>query len=66
MEPLPVTKASISIQLDIEVEYDSFSGKELEDVADSLIDELPDLFFEVSPLVVGVFTTVKSAVLFGN
>ena len=66
MEPLPVTKASISIQLDIEVEYDSFSGKELEDVADSLIDELPDLLFEVSPLVVGVFTTVKSAVLFGN
>ena len=66
MEPLPVTKASISIQLDIEVEYDSFAGKEPEDVADSLIDELPDLLFEVSPLVVGVFTTVKSAVLFGN
>ena len=66
MEPLPVTKASISIQLDIEVEYDSFSGKEPEAVADSLIDELPDLLFEVSPLVVGVFTTVKSAVLFGN
>lgn len=66
MEPLPVTKASISIQLDIDVEFDSFSGKEPEDVAVALQDEIPDLLFEVSPLVVGVFTTVKSATLIEN
>jgi hypothetical protein len=66
MEPLPVTKASISIQVDIDVEFDSFSGKEPEDVAVALQDELPDLLFEVSPFVVGVFTTVKSATLIEN
>ena len=66
MKPLPVTKASISIQVDIDVEFDSFSGKEQWDVAVALQDEIPDLLFEVSPLVVGVFTSVKSATLIEN
>jgi hypothetical protein len=66
MKPLPVTKASISIQVDIDVEFDSFSGKEPWDVAVALQDEIPDLLFEVSPLVVGVLTSVKSATLIEN
>lgn len=66
MKPLPVTKASISIQVDIDVEFDSFSGKEPWDVAVALQDEIPDLLFEVSPLVVGVLTSIESATLIEN
>ena len=61
MEPVPVTKASITIQVDLEVEYDSFSGKTPEDVAIALQDEISDLLFEASPIVTGVITEIKSA-----
>ena len=66
MKPLPVTKASISIQVDIDVEFDSFSGKEPWDVAVALQDEIPGLLFEVSPLVVCVLTSIESATLIEN
>jgi hypothetical protein len=66
MEPVPVTKASITIQVDLEVEYDSFSGKTPEDVAISLQDEISDLLFEASPMVTGVITEIKSADITGK
>jgi hypothetical protein len=66
MEPVPVTKASITIQVDLEVEYDSFSGKTPEDVAIALQDEISDLLFEASPMVIGVITEIKSADITGK
>jgi hypothetical protein len=66
MEPVPVTKASITIQVDLEVEYDSFSGKTPEDVAIALQDEISDLLFEASPMVTGVITEIKSADITGK
>jgi hypothetical protein len=66
MEPVPVTKASITIQVDLEVEYDSFSGKTPEDVAIALQDEISDLLFEASPMVIGVITEIESADITGK
>jgi hypothetical protein len=66
MDGVPVTKASITIQVDLEVEYDSFSGKTPEDVAIALQDEISDLLFEASPMVIGVITEIKSADITGK
>lgn len=60
MDPIAVPKLTVSFAVDLEVEYDSFNGKTPEQLAETLQDELDDLLFEVSPGVVGVFTTLTA------
>lgn len=60
MEQPSVPKLTLSFAVDLEVEYDSFGGKTPEQLAETLQDELDDLLFEVSPGVVGVFTTLTA------
>lgn len=60
MDPIAVPKLTVSFAVDLEVEYDSFGGKTPEQLSETLQDELDDLLFEVSPGVVGVFTTLTA------
>ena len=56
METVPVPKLTVSFAVDIEVAYNSFSGKTAEEIAESLQDELHDLLFELDQ-VTGVYTS---------
>ena len=60
MEPIVVPKVTVSFAVDLEVDYDPFSGKTPQDIAEALQDELDDLLFEASPQVAGVFTSITS------
>lgn len=60
MEPIAVPKLTVSFAVDLEVEYDSFSGKTPQDIAIALQDELDNLLYETSPSVVGVFTSITA------
>jgi hypothetical protein len=60
MEPIVVPKLTVSFAVDLEVEYDSFSGKTADEIAEALQDELDDLLFEVSPNVKGIFTSITA------
>ena len=60
MDPIIVPKLTISFAIDLEVEYDSFGGRTPQDVAIALQDSMDDLLFELSPKVVGVFTSVTA------
>ena len=50
-------KLTVSFAVDLELDYNSFTGKTPSDVAYSLQDELDDLLFEAGQNVVGVFTS---------
>lgn len=63
MEPIVVPKVTVSFAVDLEVDYDPFSGKTPQDIAEALQDELDDLLFEASPQVAGVFTSITSVQL---
>ena len=56
METVPVPKLTVSFAVDVEVAYNSFSGKTAEEIAESLQDELHDLLFELDQ-VTGVYTS---------
>jgi orotate phosphoribosyltransferase-like protein len=56
METVPVPKLTVSFAVDVEVTYNSFSGKTAEEIAESLQDELHDLLFELDQ-VTGVYTS---------
>lgn len=60
MEPIVVPKLTVSFAVDLEVEYDSFSGRTPQDIAIALQDELDNLLYETSPSVVGVFTSITA------
>lgn len=51
-------KLTVSFAVDLEVDYNSFTGKTPDDIAVSLQDELDDLLFEASQNVTGVFTSI--------
>lgn len=55
MEPVTVPIATVSFQVDIEVEYNSFGGKTLDEIADGLQDELHNALAEL-PNVAGIFS----------
>lgn len=59
METVPVPKLTVSLAVDVEVEYNSFGGKTADEIAESLQDELHDLLFELDQ-VTGVYTSVTS------
>lgn len=60
MEPIVVPKLTVSYGVELELEYDAFSGRTPEDMAELIQDKLDDLLFEVDPRVVGVYTTVTN------
>ena len=60
MEPIVVPKLTVSCAVDLDVEYDSFSGRTPQDIAIALQDELDNLLYETSPSVVGVFTSITA------
>ena len=45
MEPVTVPKLTVSFAVDIELSYNSFSGKTADEIAESLQDEIHDLLF---------------------
>jgi hypothetical protein len=55
-----VPKLTVSFAVDLEVEYDSFSGRTPQDIAIALQDEVDDLLFEASPIIKGVFTSITA------
>jgi hypothetical protein len=55
-----VPKLTVSFAVDIEVEYDSFTGRTPQDIAIALQDEVDDLLFEASPSIKGVFTSITA------
>jgi hypothetical protein len=60
MEPVYTPKLTVSFAVDLEVEYDPFQGRTLEQVAAALQETLDNLLFEVSPKVVGVSTSLTA------
>jgi len=59
MEPVYKTKLTVSFAIDLEVEYNSFGGKTVDEIAEALQDDLDDLLFEL-PHVEGVYTTLTN------
>lgn len=62
MEPITVPKLTVSFAVDLEVDYDPFTGRTPDQVAAALQDELDNLLFEASPDVVGVYTSITAIV----
>jgi len=60
MDAITVPKLTVSFAVDLELDYDSFSGKTPEEIAASLQDEMDDLLFEASSSVVGVYTSITA------
>lgn len=60
MEPVYTPKLTVSFAVDLEVEYDPFHGRTLEQVAAALQETLDNLLFEVSPKVVSVCTSLTA------
>jgi len=51
MDAAPVPKLTLSFEVDIEIEHNSFSGKTPEEIADSLQDEIHDMVFELDQVI---------------
>ena len=51
MEPVTVPKLVISLDVEIEVEYNSFNGKTADEIADTLQDEIHGLVFELNQVI---------------
>lgn len=60
MEPITVPKLTVSFAVDLEVDYDPFTGRTPTQVAAALQDELDNLLFEASSDVIGVYTSVTA------
>jgi len=51
MESVTVPKLILTLEVEIEVEYDSFSGKTPDQIANSLQDEIHDMAFELDHVI---------------
>ena len=51
MDTVAVPKLTLSFEVDIEIEHNSFSGKTPEDIADLLQDEIHDMVFELDQVI---------------
>ena len=60
MESVVVPKITVSFAVDLEVEYDAFSGRTTQEMAELLQDKLDDLLPEVDRRVIGVFTSITN------
>lgn len=57
-EPKPVV--NISFHVEIELEYDSFKGRTIEQIADNIADDVNDFLMDSNSDILGVFTTIAS------
>jgi hypothetical protein len=60
MQPVVVPKLTVRYSVELELEYDAFSGRTTEEMAELIQDKMHDLLFEVDPRVVGVYTNIAS------
>lgn len=51
MDTVAVPKLTLSFEVDIEIEHNSFSGKTPEEIADFLQDEIHYMVFEIDQVV---------------
>ena len=51
MKTVPVPKLTLSFEIDIDVEYNSFGGKTADEIAEALQDEIHDLVFELDQVI---------------
>jgi len=58
MDPVQTQSLTVSFSVDVDLDYDSFSGKTPREVAESLEADLSDLTFEISPKIGAVFTSI--------
>jgi hypothetical protein len=54
MKAPSVPIAKINVNLDIEIEYNAFKGKDLDQFTDSVIDQLNDILMDEIPEIVGI------------
>ncbi len=60
MESVVVPKITVSFAVDLEVEYDAFSGRTAQGMAELLQDKLDDLLPEVDRRVISICTSITS------
>jgi hypothetical protein len=58
-DPKPVV--NLCLHVEIELEYDSFKGRTIEHIADSIADDVNDFLMDSNSDIVGIFTTITSA-----
>ena len=51
MDTVAIPKLTLSFEVDIEIEHNSFSGKTPEEIADSLQDEIHGMVFELDQVI---------------
>jgi hypothetical protein len=47
MEPVYVPKLTVSYTVDVEVAYNAFNGKTMDEIADFIQDEMHDMLFDI-------------------
>jgi hypothetical protein len=60
MESVVVPRITVSFAVDLEVEYNAFSGRTPQEMAELLQDKLDYLLEEVDSRVVGVYTSITN------
>ena len=58
MDPVQTQSLTVSLSVDVDLDYNSFSGKTPREIAESIEAELCDLTFEISPKIGAVFTSI--------
>ena len=58
MESVPVPHLTITLSIDLDVEYNPFKGKTEEEYAKTLESNLAEILFEISPNVKNVYTSI--------
>ncbi len=64
MEPVYVPKLTVSYTVDVEVAYNAFNGKTMDEIADFIQDEIHDMLFDIKQ-VTGV-TSDNTALYFND
>lgn len=60
METIVKPSITVSFQVDIDLEFDSFKGKTPQQFAQNVEDDVIDALLELRPEVLGVFTTINN------
>jgi len=64
MEPVYVPRLTVSYTVDVEVAYNAFNGKTMDEIADFIQDEMHDMLFDIEQ-VTGV-TSDNTALYFND
>ena len=66
MDPVYVPTLTVSFELTLELEHNSFLGKTPEECAETLQDELHDILDAELPDIKGIFSKVTSSEILGQ